>query len=474
MSHTIRADRRQLFLLPPNVDDWIAAEHPVRFVRDLVDSLDLESLGLHEVPGEDGRPHYGPEMLLGIWLYGYMERIRSSRALERACLRDLAFIWLTGNHHPDHNTLWRFFSAQKAALRKLFKQTVRVAAKAGLIGFALHALDGTKIGVASSMSTALHRKTLDEHLKRLDLQVDQHIAQTEAAQQHEVAGYALPQEMRDPKVRKQAIVDALRRLDQEETNCLHPSEPQARQMKGRRGILLAYNAQALVDHDSDMIVAADVVQDAADNAQLIPMLAQTLETTGRVAEATVADAGYASGEQFDEAERRHLPVIVATTPEPSDAGEFHRNHFRYDADQDVFICPRDEKLAFLRVKQPSPGGKAYPTVLYRCAKLDCPVKDQCTTDKTGRTVRRSPYDDAFARQVAHRKDPGAQKLFALRKEIVEHIFGIAKWVDHFERFTVRGLVAAQTQWAMVCTAINLRKLYAFWRAGSLQLRHDPQ
>src|SRR4051812_19247961 len=165
VSHAIRPDRRQMFLLPPSLDEWVPAGHPARFVADLVDSLDLAALGFRQSLGEEGRPHYAPELLLCVWLYGWMERVRSSRALEKACVRDVAFLWLTSNEHPDHNTLWRFFRDNKQALRKLFKQTVQVAAKAGLVGFALHALDGTKIQAASSTDSALHRSTLQKQLK---------------------------------------------------------------------------------------------------------------------------------------------------------------------------------------------------------------------------------------------------------------------------------------------------------------------
>jgi len=240
VSHVIRADRRQRVLILPDVDQWIAPEHPARFVYDLVESLDLAALNFR-LPegGEEGRPHYAPEMLLAVWLYGWMERIRSSRRLEKACLRDLAFLWLTGNHHPDHNTLWRFFRDNKRAMRALFKQTVQIAAKANLVGFALHALDGTKIKAASSIDTALHRKTLEEHLKKLDGIVDASIAATEAAEQEEDASFAMPAEMRDPKKRREEIQKALKALDQEETKHLHPAEPAARVMKTRRGRDLA-------------------------------------------------------------------------------------------------------------------------------------------------------------------------------------------------------------------------------------------
>jgi transposase len=465
MSHAIWADRRQMFLLPPSLDDWLAPGHPARFVADLVASLDLEALGFRAAkPGEDGRPHYAPELLLSVWLYGWMDRIRSSRALERACHRDVAFLWLTGNQHPDHNTIWRFFNDNRAALRKLFKRVVQVAAEAGLVGFALHALDGTKIRAASSMETALHRKTLEEQLKKLDAIVDRQMEELETAEQQPEPDWAMPRTMEEREARRKSILESLASLDAEETNHLHPSEPDARVMRTRGGgPTLAFNAQAVVDHDSDLIVAVDVSGDETDHAQLVPMVQDVLETFGKVADQTVADAGYASGEQFDEAERRHLPVLV-NVQEESSKGDYAKSQFNYDAERDAYVCPRGEVLPFEKVEKPSKG-KPQPRRVYRCHNHDCPVRAQCTSNKDGRTIKRLPTEDAFQRQVTRQSYPPMQVLMGLRKEIVEHIFGIAKTIDGFTRFTVRGLEKAKTQWGLLATAINLRKLLPAWRAG---------
>lgn len=463
VSHVIRADHRQRFLLPPDLDEWVPVEHPARFIRDLVESLDLRALGFRlSDEGEEGRPHYAPEMLLAVWLYGWMERIRSSRRLEKACLRDTAFLWLTGNHHPDHNTLWRFFSRNKRAFRSVFTQTVRIAAKANLVGFALHALDGTKVKAASSIDTATHRKTLEEQLKKLDSIVDASIVATEAAEQEEDTSYAMPAAMRDPKTRREEIQKALNALAQEETNHLHPAEPAARVMKMRRGRELAYNAQAVVDHDSDMIVAIDVSGDETDHAQLVPMVAETLATTGRVAEQTVCDAGYFGGEQIAEAQRRHLPVLV-NLQEPAAVGNFSKDKFVYDGARDGYVCPRGEFLPLSVTAKPTTG-KAYDVKIYRCSNLTCPVRDQCTKDKQGRSIKRTPYEDAIDQQSEKQQSHEMRTLLGLRKEIVEHIFGIIKTIDGFTRFTVRGLVGVRAQWALVCTAVNLRKLYVWWTA----------
>ena len=127
MSKAIRAGYQQSFLFPPCLEDWIPADHPARFLREFVESLDLKSLGFQEGESEEGRPHYGVDLLLKVWLYGYFVKLRSSRQLEWGCRENVALIWLTGRHEPDHNTLWRFWRDHKKALRKVFGQAVEVA-----------------------------------------------------------------------------------------------------------------------------------------------------------------------------------------------------------------------------------------------------------------------------------------------------------------------------------------------------------
>lgn len=465
MSRELRPDYAQLLLLPPSIDDWVPKDHPVRVVRDLVDALDLTQLGLRVfTAGDVGRPHYAPDLLLKVWLFGWMERIRSSRALERACMRDLAFIWLTGNLHPDHNTLWRFFRDNKAAFQKLFKLVVRFAVKADLVGFALHAIDGTKIACASSMETAEHRKVLEERLKELDSIVNASMAATEAAEKSEQGSYALPESMRDAKERKAKVVELLAELDEAETNHRHPNDPSARVMRSRQGRILGFNAQAVADAASDLILAADVCGDETDHAQLVPMLQQVSDNTGANAEQSVADAGYWGGVQIAEAEKRRLPVLVTEQAETSDKGEFSKSNFTYDAESNAYVCPRGEVLKHEGTWSPTTR-TAYRVFLYRCRNTECPVRTDCTKDKRGRSIKRTEHADALERNAQRLREPRLRELLRKRKSIIEHIFALVKTRDGFSRFTVRGLDGAQAQWALVCTAINVRKLLAFWAAG---------
>jgi transposase len=179
MSHEIGANYDQMDLLPQSVEEWVPEDHPARFIREFVDALDLGEVGFGERKSEEGRPSYANDLLLKVWLHGHLARIRSTRELERACREHLSLVWLTGRHAPDHNTLWRFWGENRAALREVFRAGVRVAGAQGLIGMICHAVDGTKIRAVASRRTVEHRKELEKALGR----VQASIAEMEAAEE---------------------------------------------------------------------------------------------------------------------------------------------------------------------------------------------------------------------------------------------------------------------------------------------------
>lgn len=243
---------------------------------------------------------------------------------------------------------------------------------------------------------------------------------------------------------------------------LHPGDPEARVMKCGTVYTLAFNAQAVVDHESDLVVGIHVVNDESDSHQLVPMLERAERTVGQRAEVSVADGGYVSGTQIDEAQRKHLPVLVEL-PELDDK-PYAKHRFSYDRARDVFVCPEGRPLKPIGTQK---AGKAvdYERTVYRCDPTGCPVRAQCTEQSRGRTVSRTPYDDALERQRTEYLKPSNQILQGLRKEIIEHLFGIVKGNDGFRRLTVRGLPKAKAQWGLACLAVNLRKLHAFWKEG---------
>lgn len=465
MSQEIRANYDQLDLLPQSLEDWVPVDHPARFIREVVDALDMRGLGFQPREGEEGRPNYAADLLLKVWLYGYLTRIRSTRELERACREHLSLLWLTGRHTPDHNTLWRFWKENREALRRVFRQVVKVAAANGLVGMICHAVDGTKIRAASSRQTMEHRAGLEKQLERVEASIREMEQAVEESEEQEEGEYRLPAELQQAQQLRQAIHRSLDRMQEVKREHLHPEEPEARMMPCEDRKELAYNAQVAVDESSGLIVGEDVVNEESDNRRLVPMLDEVKENLGGVAEETVADGGYKSSVGFGEAEAKNYSVLVHLGGDAAgrEAGPYHTSRFDYRVEEDVVVCPQGERLEFEAVR--TNRGKRYAVRGYRCRSFrSCPVRDECSRNPAGRLIEISPYHAAVEKQRQKQHDPEKQKLFQKRKVIVEPVFGIIKQARGFRRWTVRGLENVKTQWSLVCSAFNLKKMYRVWAA----------
>ena len=346
MSHEIRANYAQTLMFPPCVEDWVPANHPARFIREVVDAMNLEEMGFKISRGEDGRPHYAEDMLLKVWLYGYCNRMRSTRGLEKGCMENMSLIWLTGNNAPDHNTLWRFYRDNKKAIREVFKRSVRIGMEANLVGMVLHALDGTKIHAAATGRTSLSKRQLEKELRKLDERIEEIEKEVEEERAQEgAAGWTLPQELSDAKTLREAVLAGLDILREEDVKSLSVVDTQARVMKTQEGKRLSYNAQAVADDDSGMIVGADVVNAANDVYQLAPMLEETKQTLGgRAAEENLADAGYDCPEQIAAVTEAGYEILLPMVAEKGDA--FHTVNFKRDVERDEVTCPMGQKLEF--------------------------------------------------------------------------------------------------------------------------------
>ena len=474
MSRALRADYEQQFLLPPSLEEWVGPDHPARFIREFVAALDVKRAGFEPVEAPTGRPPYAVELLVAVWLYGYMNKLRATRVLERACQEHMGLIWLCGRLRPDHNTLWRFWRANRAALRRLFKQVVQVAVRAELVGLVLHAVDGTKIAARASARQVWSRGRLARVLANLDAVVDEIMAQIEAAAAEALPSAQLPPGWHNAVARREQLRTLLSTLEVEQREYGAAGEPAARLMKTTGGAVVpAYNAQLAVDQQSELIVAQGVVSEESDSYELGAMVAAVEATVGSAAAETVADGGYHTPAALAAAAQRNYSVLVNESaqraPRADDpAHAFHSARFTYDEPRDCCVCPRGEVLRFERARAAREHRAAVR--VYRCTAFRrCPVRWQCSQDPRGRAIEIGEHHGAVVAQRVKRADPAKRALLRQRSAIVEGPIGIIKAILEFRRWTVAGLENVRTQWALVCTGFNLRKLYRVWLAGRLAL-----
>jgi len=465
MAQPIAPDYGQQFLFPPALEDWVPADHPARFIREFVDQLNLAKLGFAMPASDEGRPPYALSLLLKIWLYGYFHRIRSSRKLEVACREHLSLVWLTGMIAPDHNSLWRFWKENQKALRQIFKQTVQLAARTGAIGLALQALDGTRIQAACSGPKGWSKDYMEKLLAQLDGALEE-IEETVLKENPECGdseGYRLPESLSERRALQEEIKKGLAQLEQDGRKHYHRAEPEARRMKIGGTNPYAYNAQAVVDSQEGVIVAAEVVREENDAGQLVPMIEQARENVGAKAQGplTVADSGYANGADLQGASERGMDVLAppkegALAPEEP----YGTQHFQYDPVAHSITCPQGRRLDH------EGQTTKYDQLVqhFRCHHRDCPVREHCTRDPKGRQIEVWPHTPVVQAMRARMRQPQAIAQFEKRSQIVERPFAQIKQHDGFRRWTVWGLEAVKTQWALLCATLNLRGLYRRWRS----------
>jgi transposase len=459
MAQPIAPDYGQQFLFPPALEDWVPPDHPARFIREFVDQLDLAKLGFTMPSASEGRPAYAPGLLLKIWLYGYHHRLRSTRKLEAACREQLGLLWLTGMIAPDHNSLWRFWRDNKQGLRQLFKQSVRLAVQAGLVGLVLQAVDGTKIQAVACAHTGWTKEQMGKLLAALEAQMDQADKQLEQeGPSEEGTGYGLPARLQERQALRATVQAGLEQLEREGRSHYHPKEPEARRMKCEGKRPFAYNAQAVVDQSRGVVVAVEVTVEEDDSHQLVGMVEQAQQNTGVGRPVlTVADGSYGSGAQVAEAAARSLNVLVR----PQEGGRrkphgYSARHFRYAPEAGTVTCPQNQRLDFsTEAKQKGQWVKKY-----RCRIKGCPAAPLCKDSRGRRVIEIWPHSAAVQAMRERLARPEARAQWSQRGRIIERHFGHLKQHEGFRRWTARGVENVRTQWALINLVSNLRVLHS--------------
>jgi len=458
-------EREAGWQLPSSLDDLIPADHAVRFVAAYVDGLDAADwthLGISLEAKGRGTPRYHPQILLSVWLWGFMNGVRSARKLEAACAEMLSYRWLTGQQIPDHNTLWRFYRDHRAGMRYLLTHSVQMAVRAGLVDLALQAVDGTKIAGNAARDRTYDARGLDRLIER----TEQAIADLES--QNATGGQGAPPTLPPELASKAALLARVRqaREELEPGARINLTDGAARLMKGRSGYMAGYNAQAVVSALAPavagttgmLITAADVTDEPDDHDQLVPMVAQATQQTGVASPTTAADGGYHSGKTL-----AALPGQRLVMPESQMGAKdspYHKDRFGYDAAQDRYTCPQGQVLTFRSTK--ADGSRVYRGQAAVCRA--CPAFGTCTTNQRhGRSLEVSQYEPELRAHRTWMATAEAQALYRRRKELAEPVFGLLKEGQGARRLLLRGLAAVQAEWSLLAATFNLRTLAKVWR-----------
>jgi transposase len=469
-------NREQAWLLPPTLGELIPIDHPAHFVAEFVDSLDREAWIELEVSTDGdplGAPSYHPRALLSVWLYGFMTGTRSSRKLEAACRDQVPFLWLAGWQHPDHNTLWRFYQAHRQPMRRLLKYTVVTAMKLGLVDLALQAVDGTKIPASAARDRIYDAAGLIRLLERTEAAITEMEAQNEAGE--DTPPPRLPKELQQAQFLRQQIREAMGRLEEdEELTRVNLTDKDSQLMKGRDGIINGYNAQSMVSPlvvekakgNGMLITAADVVNNAADSGQLLPMLEQAEEITGKHVPITLADGGYHTATNLAEGNDRGQILVMSERYREAAKNPYFKDHFQYEAETDSYLCPKGHRLRFrgFRSCKRKDSGKYRVYCASRTACRLCPAFGECTRDAhAGRALWIGSSDMLLREHRKWMKTDKARELYTQRKQLIEPVFGILKEQLGARRFLLRGLDNVRAEFTLMATAFNLRTLLRVWK-----------
>jgi len=459
MSYIQGTDRSQTQLLPPSVDEYVPVEAPVRFIEAFVDNLDAQALGLSRAtPAETGRPGYDPRDLLKLYVYGYLQRVRSSRRLEAEAGRNLELIWLLRGLRPDFKTIADFRREHRARFKDVFREFNLLCRRLELFGAELVAIDGAKFKAVNSPRRHYTAEKLRELQTQIDARIEHYLGELDA--QDEAAAGVAPPPTRAALTEKITQLRQRRELYQDYTQALANSgqtevsltDPDSR---GQKKVGVGYNVQVAVDAKHHLIATETLVQAANDRGQLHPLATAAHAAIGVTA--VVADAGYHEAGQLEQCEQAGLTTYVATPGTRSGQASaaqsvYPKENFHYDSPTDSYRCPAGRTLP--RGTATVVKGKARHYYYHVAACTKCPRKADCTTGRFRRISRL--VNEAVVERQAQRIAAHPEHL-AARKTIVEHVFGTLREWGH-DKFLCRGLAMVQAEFTLSALAYNLRRV----------------
>lgn len=468
--------RGQASLLPPRIEDYVAPDNPVRAIDSFVGALDLVQLGFRHakrVPVSAGQPPYDPSDLLKLYLYGYINRIRSSRRLEQEANRNLELIWLLKNLRPGYRTIANFRKENWAALKAANRRFVLLLRELGLIGGTLVAVDGTLFHGNASKDSIFTRGKLAKQIAKLDQEIEAYakaLDTNDAAEAGQPADKGGPKDggggdvgdrMKELMAKRERAQADLEDLETGDKGQISKTDRDARLMSKGDQTIAGYNVQSVVDDKHSLIVTGEVIN-RSDAGHLHEMAHAAKEILDVEMLQILADAGYYSSEDLKSCEDNGIQAYVPLhegNRKLDKQGRFVRKDFSYDALTDTYRCPAGQSLH--PTKKPWKNSSGRIEIRYLGSKASCggcPVKAACLSKKAiYRSVSRWEYEDVLDRHRERMANAGAGELMRRRSAIVEHPFGTIKCRAGYQHFLVRGFDKVRGEWSLMTLCYNLSR-----------------
>ena len=459
MSYVEGESREQRVLFPEALDEYISEDNIVRFIDAFVDGLGIEELGFGGCTlKETGRPPYDPRDLLKLYIYGYLNRIRTGRTLERECHRNVELMWLMRKLGPDFKTITDFRKNNRQAFKGVFRQFVMLCKGLGLVGGELVALDGSKFKAVNSGQRNFSQKKLERRLKELDQKVERYLDEMEQADQSQndppVDKEDLKHKIDKLRERKGRYEELLNELNESGQKQVSLTDADSRAMALTPRGEVSYNVQTAVDQKHHLIVHQEVTNEVLDNHQLFTMAHKTRQMLGQNELQVVADMGYDNHQELKKCEEAGITTYVSKplVSKNTARGLFGKEKFVYEADTDCYRCPAKERLDFrFETEQRDQRFRYYWTT----ACPGCALKSQCTSDPRFHRIQRWEHEAVLERTEQRVK--ANPRVLKLRQQLVEHPFGTIKFWNDQRHFLMRGLEKVKAEFSLSTLAYNIKR-----------------
>lgn len=452
-------DRGQIALIPTSLEEAIDENNEVRIIDLFVDSLDLASMGFRLDYGENGRPAYHPADLLKLFLYGYLNKMRSSRDLERACHINIEMMWLMKSLTPDHNTISNFRRDNPLAIKKVFRSTVEVAKNFDLIGGKLIAGDSTKLRAQNSKKKNYNKKKIDRQLEYIDSRLNHYnklLAEADGDNKKVI------QDQIDKHNKRKDDYDQMNKtLEESDEVQISTSDPDSRNIIIRNHITeVCYSVQTTVDAKHNIPIDY-VTTNKNDSKAMGPMLERAIEIIGHNKFTALYDKGYHTGSELKTAAELGVNAIVSA-PELGSSSrapneKYNVQYFEYDLEKDVYICPQGQELATNKTWYTNTKTRTRFKQYKTKACLNCKAKNECTKAKLGKLISRSDHQQYY--EDNKKKLEQNIPLYRKRQAIVEHPYGTIKRYWGFSYVvTKKGMQRAEADVGLMFTAYTLKRI----------------